>query len=230
MPLEIYRRGGIYHYRGTVGPAGKRRLFRGSCQTASKDIAARQAAEIEARYWQGHFDGPAAILTFAQAARAYRNAGKSTRFLDKVEAYFGQTLVKDITEGSIYEMAKELHPEATGASLNRMAIVPVQAVINHAARSKLCAPIKIERYKVDGKVKDIATLEWVEKFREHAPPHVGTLALFMYLTGARVGEALALRWDDIDLAARTALIRQSKQNNERKSHLPAPLVIALANL
>ena len=230
MPLEIYRRGGIYHFRGTVGPAGKRRRLRGSCQTSSKDIAARQAAEIEARYWQGHFDGPAAILTFAQAARAYRNAGKSTRFLDKVEAYFGQTLVKDITEGSIYEMAKELHPEATGASLNRMAIVPVQAVINHAARSKLCAPIKIERYKVDGKVKDIATLEWVEKFREHAPPHVGTLALFMYLTGARVGEALALRWDDIDLAARTALIRQSKQNNERKSHLPAPLVIALANL
>lgn len=230
MGLNLFKRNGIWNYRGTVGPTGKRRRLRGTCNTEDKDIAARQIAEIEARYWKGHFDGPAAILTFAQAARLYRAAGKSDRFLDKVEAYFGQTLVRDISEGAIHTMAKALYPTATGASLNRMGVAIAQAVINHAAKSKLCSPIRVERYKIDAKVKDPATLEWVEQFYKEGAPHIGTLALFMYLTGARIGEALALKWSDVDLEARTALIRETKQSKERVSHLPAPLVVALANL
>jgi len=67
MPLSLYRRGTIWHYRGTVGPAGRRKKLRGSCHTADQDNAARQIAEIEKRYWDGHFEGPAAILTFEQA-------------------------------------------------------------------------------------------------------------------------------------------------------------------
>lgn len=230
MPLEIYRRGGIWHCRGTVGPAGRRKLIRRSLQTKSKDIAARQVTEIEKKYWDGHFDGPAAILTFAAAARLYKAAGKSDRFLDKVEDYFGQTLVKDITEGAIHTMAKELYPNCSGASLNRLAIVPAQAVINHAAKSQLCPKIHVERYKIDAKVKEPATLEWVDAFRANAAPHVGAMALFMYLTGARIGEAITLRWEDVNLQARTALIKESKVSKERVSHLPAPLVVALANL
>ena len=157
-------------------------------------------------------------------------AGKSARFLDRIEEYFGQTLVKDITEGAINSMAKELYPNCTGASLNRLVIVPAQAVINHAAKSKLCTAIKVERYKVDAKVKEPATLEWVNNFRREAGPHVGAMALFMYLTGARIGEAVTLRWEDVDLPARTALIKESKVSKERISHLPVPLVAALANL
>ena len=149
MSLEIYRRGGIWHCRGTIGPAGRRKLIRCSLQTKNKDIAARQVAEIEKKYWDGHFDGPAAVLTFAAAARLYKAAGKSARFLGKVEDYFGQTLVKDITEGAIHTMAKELYPTCSGASLNRLAIVPAQAVINHAAKSQLCSKIHVERYKID---------------------------------------------------------------------------------
>jgi integrase len=230
MPLEIYRRGGVWHCRGTIGPTGRRKLIRCSLQTKSKDIAARQVAEIEKKYWDGHFDGPEAVLTFATAARLYRAAGKTDLGLDRVETYFGQTLVKDISEGAIHTMAKELYPTATGASLNRLAIVPARAVINHAAKSKLCQPIKVQRYEVYAKIKDIATLEWVNAFRVEAGPHVGAIALFMFLTGARIGEAVALRWDDVDLQAATALIRESKVSKERVSNLPAPLVVALANL
>ena len=76
MSLKIYKRGGVWHYRGTV--AGRR--LRGSCKTTNKAIAQRQAAKIEARYWAGHFDGPGAVLTYAQASLKYRAAGKPTRF------------------------------------------------------------------------------------------------------------------------------------------------------
>lgn len=230
MSLEIYRRDGIWHCRGTVGPNGRRKRIRISLLTKNKDIAARQVAEIEKKYWDGHFDGPSAVLTFHEAALRYRNAGKSGRFLKPIEDYFGVTLVKDITEGAIFEMAKTLFPKCSGASLNRVAIVPTQAVINYAAKSKLCLPIKVERYKVDAKIKEPATLEWVEAFRRHATPITGTLALFMYLTGARIGEALDVKWSDVDLQACTVLIRESKVSKERVSHLPVPLVVALANL
>jgi integrase len=235
MPLALYQRKGVWHYRGTIGAAGKRRRLRGSCKTENKDIASRQIAEMEARYWQGHFDGPAAILTFAHAARLYRAAGKSVTFLEKIEGYLGDTLVKDITEGSVQLMAKELYPRCNGASLNRLVLVPTQAVINHCAKSRLCSPLKMERYKSEVKIKEPATLEWVDRFIEHAAPHLGAMTLFMYLTGARPSEATRLRWEDIDFKDQTALVRESKMSKERKvhlrkAHLPPRLATMIAKL
>jgi integrase len=230
MPLKLYLRGGNYHYSGTVGPRGNRSRLRGSCYTSDKDIAARQIAELEAKYWKGHFDGPSAILTFAEAARIYRAAGKADKFLDKIEAHLKQTLVKDITEASVQLMAKTLYPNVSNASLNRLVIVPTLAVINHAARSKLCPRFSMERYEATSKIKDPATLEWINAFRAHANAHLGAFVLFMYLTGARPGEAINLQWSDLDLQKGTAIIRETKVYKERVAHLPAVLVAVLANL
>lgn len=55
--------------------------------------------------------------------------------------------------------------------------------------------------------------------------------MFMFLTGCRPGEALAVdRERDLNLQARTVIIRETKVRNERRAHLPIPLVAALANL
>ena len=61
MPVRVYKRGAIYHYRGTV--AGRR--LRGSTGTADKARAERIAATKETEQWKCHTDGPGAILTFA---------------------------------------------------------------------------------------------------------------------------------------------------------------------
>lgn len=233
MPLTLYRRGktGIFRYRGTIGPDGRRKFFDGSCKTTDKAIAARQVAEIETRYWKGDFDGPGAILTFAEAAKLFRAAGRTGRFLDKIEDYLGATLVKDINAGVIKQMALTLYPGCSGASLNRLAVGPTMSVINFCAESELCPPIRVKRFKAETKTKEPATLEWVQAFMETATnPHLAAFALFMYLTGARPGEATALQWDDVDLKAGRALIRQTKTETERKPHLPKMLVVALANL
>ena len=230
MSLKLYLRRGIWNYRGTIGPTERRSRLRGSCKTADKDIAARQIAEIETNYWKGHFDGPAAILTFRRAAQLYRDAGKSPRFLDRIEDHFKDTMVSDIKAGTIRQMAIDLYPGCTGASRNRMGIVPAQAVINHAAESEFCQPIKVRRFKVDAKVKEPVTLEWLRAFSPHAGTAVEALAWFMFLTGARIGEALAVRWEDVSLNAGTVLIRQSKVSSERVSHLPTMLVAMLSNL
>jgi integrase len=52
----------------------------------------------------------------------------------------------------------------------------------------------------------------------------------MFLTGARVSEALAVEWDDIDFRKKTVLIKQTKLGNERRAHLPQRLIVALANI
>jgi integrase len=226
MPLKLYQRGKVWHYRGTV--AGRR--LRGSCKTADKAIAQRQIAEIETRQWKCNFDGPQAVLTFSQAAMMYRAAGKPTRFLARIEDYWKDTLVKDIPAGAIRKMAIDLYPGATMATRNRQAIVPCQAIINLAADSELCPYIKVKRYKTEKKVKEPFTLEWVQQFRAHASPQLGALALFMFVTGARVSEALRIRWDDVELKAKTAIIRKTKISEGRVVNLPNALVAAMANI
>lgn len=226
MPLKIHRRGKIWHYRGTV--AGRR--LRGSTGATDKAIAERIAAEREARAWQGHLDGPEAHLTFAQAAIAYRADGRATRFLEPIEDHWRDTPVKDITGGAIRASALQLCPNAGPATRNRQVIVPTQAIINHAAELEWCAPIRVRRFPVERRIKQPATRQWAEAFAAHASPHLGALCLFMFGTGARLGEACALTWADVDLDARTARIRQTKVGRERIAHLPTPVLVAIANI
>jgi len=226
MPLRIYRRGQIWHYRGTV--AGRR--VRGSTGAADKDIAARIAAEREATEWKCNLDGPSAVLTFAQAALLYRAAGKPTRFLEKVEDHWKDTPIKEITASGVRAMAMALYPDASNATRNRQAIVPCLAIINNAAESDLCARLTVRRFKVEKKIKSPFTVEWVETFCRHASPHLGALALFMFATGARISEALAVEWEHVDLQRRTAIIPRSKIAEQRKVQLPPRLVVAMANL
>lgn len=164
MPLKMYRRGKIWHYRGTV--AGRR--LRGSTGTARKDLAERIVAEKEARHWKGHLDGPASVLTFAQAAMLYRSAGKSERHLKPIEDYWKDTIVKTITGEAIRQSAVALYPTAGPATRNRHAIVPTQAIINYAASLDLCSYIKVKRFPVIRKAKAPATWEWVQAFMAHA--------------------------------------------------------------
>lgn len=227
MSLKLYRRGKVWHYRGTI--AGRR--IRGSCQTTDQERAARTAAEIEGREWKCASDGPQSVLTFAQASLLYRKAGKEVRFLERIEDYWKDTLVKDIKASAIKQMALELYPNATNATRNRQAIIPCQAVINNAAEAELCSYIKVKRFKTDKKIRPPFTLDWVNAFWKHRDnDYVGALALFMFATGARVSEALAVHWEHVDLPRRVALIPKSKIMEQREVHLPPRVVAAFAGL
>lgn len=226
MPLTIHRRGEIWYYSGTV--AGRR--LRGSTGTADKATAQRIAAETEAAGWRRHLDGPGAHVTFAQASIAYRRAEKSPRFLDRIEDHWKDILIREITPGAIRASALTIYPSVKGATRNRQVIVPTQAIINFAAAMDWCSPIRVQRFKIETKVKEPVTLEWVTAFAAHAAPHLGALCLFMFGTGARIGEAVAITWAAVDLNAGTVLINQGKTGAERKSHMPGQVVAALANI
>jgi integrase len=230
MSIKLYRRKGstVWHYRGTV--AGNR--LRGSTRTASREIAARLASEIENKQWKCRLDGPQEVLTFPKAVSLYLAAGKSERFIHRLEDYWKNTKVKDITAGAIKKCAIELYPDACGATRNRQVIVPVLAIINHCAELELCPPIKVKkRFQVETKIKKPVTLEWLDAFCVAADrPDVAALALFMFATGCRISEALRVRWDDIDFKERKVLIRKTKSKREREPSLPPRVLHVLANL
>jgi integrase len=149
--------------------------------------------------------------------------------------YFRNTLVAEITGEGIKRAARLIHPSAQPATLNRQVIKPAQAVINYAASLSWCAPIKVARFDEDPKTKTPATLEWVMAFAAQAQadglPHLGATGMFMFGTAARIGEACALTWGDVDLNAASATIRMGKPKPwTRVAHLPPPVVAALANI
>ena len=229
MPLKIYRRPGgtVWQYRGTL--AGHRQ--RGSTGTPDKETAQRIASEIENKFWKRGLDGKEKALTWPKAVALYLSAGKPSRFFVPLSKYWGDVAVKDITAGAIRQSAIDIYPNAKNSTRNRQAIVPALAVINHCAELNLCPPLRMKRFKVDTRIKQPVTLEWINAFKANADRVVvGALALFLFATGARISEALAVRWIDIDFKKRTVLIRQSKIGSERSAHIPTELLVALAPL
>jgi integrase len=233
-PVKIFRRKGslIYSYRGTV--AGRR--LRGSTGTTDKIRAEQIAARTEADEWKRRLDGPQAVLSFAKAAILYRASGKGQgharqiKYLEKIEDYWKDTLVKEITAGAIRQSAIDIYPEAGNATRNRQVITPTQAIINHCAELELCPPIRIRRFKFEQKIKKPVTLDWLNTFCNHARPVIKALVLGMFATACRFNEARRLDWPDFDFTARTILIRDTKTRKERLANMPQPLLLALANL
>lgn len=231
MPLKVRKRGKTYYYSGTV--AGRR--LRGSTGTEDKARAERIAAEREAEEWKRRLDGPGAVLTFAKASILYRAAGKLStkrqiKYLEKIEDYWKDTLVKDMTAGAIRQSAIDIYPKASAATRNRQVITPTRAVINHCAELEMCPPIRVKKFKFEQKIKKPILLNWLDTFCAHARPINVALATFMFGTACRISDALRLEWADIDFHNRTVLVRKTKNKKERLVHMPERLLVALANL
>jgi|SRR5579871_2122791 len=231
MPLRLYKRktrtGFVWHYRGTVDGC----RLRGTTGTADRKIAAKIAAQIETKQYKGDLFSGKGLLTFPQAVTLYLKAGKPDDYLDKIEDYWKNTRISKMTKGAIRQSAIDIYPGCSGATWNRQVITPTQAIINHCAGLELCPPIRIERFKFERRiVKKPVSLEWITTFCLHARPLVKALALTMFSTAARFGEVKRTDWKDYDFQQRTVLIRDSKTKQVRVAHMPAPLLVALANL
>ena len=141
MPVNLIKRGRIWHIDDTLGPPSRRIHVRQSTKTSDKAKAQRFATDIEQKIWNGHFDGSEAILTFGEAVKLYRAAGKDNKFLGPVEAHLKDWLVKDIKPSTLKAMALELFPGNSGASMNRRAQLGLRTVIDHGLGWRECPPV-----------------------------------------------------------------------------------------
>ena len=168
--------------------------------------------------------------TFADAALAYVDATGQERFIGRLNDHFGTRALKSIDGRAIDEAAAALYPDASPATRNRQVHTVVSAILRHAGRV-----VEITRPKGARGNRRIAYLQPAEAFallKAASALHqrFGALLTFLLYTGARLGEAVALTWAEVDLDESRALIRQTKTEGARTAFLPAPVTTALAPL
>lgn len=228
MPLSLYKRGGVWHVRGTV--AGRR--IRRSTGTRDRRQAEQVCQSLENRAFDELQHGPGSQATFGDAATLYMQAGKRRRYLAPIVRALGRKRLKDIKPGDLKMLALSLYPahSHTPSTRNTCVIKPAMAVINHAADLGLCAPIRVRKFPEPRVIKNAVDRAWLDAFRAAADHRLGTLALFMFITGARLGEAIALEPQHLALAAKRATLPTSKNNDPRVFYLTDELVEALIAL
>lgn len=250
MPLEPYRRGQHWWAKGRVEYAGRAisPYLRLGTGTATQAEAWRWCREEEERRIRGYLLGPQAhVLTFAQAVDLYPADAKSAGYLIPLVETIGDRPIDGpnrITPREVRDLGPRLYPAACADTWTRQVVTPVRAVINHAHDLGKAPPIRIKGYSREERIaQDIergrhsrqprtpGSWEWLLRFRQHADRRHAALALFMFTTGARISQAVAMHPGlHLDLPNARACIPAAKGHAERWVDLPTELVTELANL
>lgn len=221
MRLQIKWNNGWAYAHGT-GPDGKR--IRRALKTADPRRAEELRANLEAKLWQIDLYGPQSAITFDQAALAYAEDDGDTRFLVKMTEQLAGTLLRDITPRVVRDAAKKAYPSAANATRNRQGITPVRAVINYAHDQGWCAPIKVRAFPVEKPKKKAVGHEYLAALQPYLPTNLFALMLFLHTTGRRVGDAISLTPENIDLTEAKAHIEKTKNGDAAVAHLVPMLV------
>jgi integrase len=238
MPLKLTRRAdsSVWWITGTVG--GQR--IRRSTGTADRRLAEGQRADLEARQHREQVFGAKAVVTWEDAVASYMDANPPSNgtaiFLLRLTSHIGKAPLKDIGQTTVDAACKALvRPGAAPATKLRNVIVPMRAVLNHAARRGWCDPPLFETPKgATGRKRE----RWLtpDEFRalhREAAPHLRSLLTFLVCTGARLSEALELDWSRVDLGRRQAKMRvkdPADPDRWRTAALPTAAVVALWQL
>lgn len=173
--------------------------------------------------------------TFAEAAQSYMHHGGEGRYLKRIVAYFGDRTLGTIFPFDIREMAMSLYPDHSGATRNRQALAPARAVMIHAYERGWCNLLRLRRFKEEApRRKKPASQAWLHAFARQCHrdglEHLACLVIFMATTGARVSEAINLRWREVDLAQRSALLVKTKTERNSARTLTDEMVTRLSQL
>ena len=233
MPLRLTRRpdSPVWHLTGTV--AGQR--IRETTGTADRRLADEYRATREAQLYRGAVHGAEAVVTWEDACLSYIEvvlpSVGSRRLLLRLTEHLGRMRLADINQPSVDRAVATLcRPGAAPSTKLRNVIVPIQAVLNHAARRGWCSPPLVEKPRGATGIKRTRWLTPAEYERlvAAAAPHLKPLLAFLCGTGARLGEALALDWRDVELRHQRALLRDTKNGRDHLAELPPATVAALA--
>ena len=212
--LKIQWRGGIAYLHGTI--RGKR--IRVSLGTRDRQIAEALRAQEEAKLWRIATYGADSEATFADAALQYLRAQAGGNvFLARLLPKLGLKKLAEIKPAQLRLLAKELYPACKPQTWNRQVLGPAAAVINFGHDLGLCPPIRVKRFAShDERIKRAVDRAWIDRFRAAAGPHMAAMALFLFTTAARTGEALALRPQELELEARRGVSRTATKNGARR--------------
>lgn len=170
--------------------------------------------------------------TFSEASDSYLQNGGSDRFLTPIVEYLRGRHMFEIFPFDIKQMSLALYPNHSAATRNCQAITPTRAVFFHAYERGWGPSLKIRNFKEDPPVrKKAASHAWLHAFIRQAErdglPHLAALVMFMSQTAARVSEATELRWAEVDLLNRSAVLLKTKTSTNSRRVMTDQMVARL---
>lgn len=238
MPLKCKRHAnGFYYVSGTVT------VWRGGephtieirpRSTKVRDEAQADAIkrQIENEAAERNITGREPALTFSQAAERYIKQGGEERFLGKPSLRLGAARIDQITQQMLDDEAFAAYPNAADATRRRQFHSPVIAVLRSSGINTLYRrpedgqkrTIFFRPEQADKALKLINASRWPN-------PWSPAFATFLFGQGSRVGETLAIDGrDDISLADRYAILRDTKSGKERMVTLCPRTVAAVSTI
>lgn len=173
-------------------------------------------------------------LTFTQAANLYLTAKPTARFIAPLLRYFSDTLVSEITNAEMRRAANALYPGAAPATIRRQLYTPVKAILNLAAEDDLCTVPKM-RAPAGGNKRTVFFLPEqadavITELGRDRNGFLAPMVTFLFGQGCRMSEAITLDGHDISLEHRFAILRDTKNGEERRVSLIPRVVAALSTL
>lgn len=250
MPLELYRRGDIWWFRGKIDRLPGSRYYRQSTGTSEEGAAREIVAEFEKRQLKGHYAGHRQALTFAEAILLYDATPQMARFIEiiiKRDPNFAERACAEITGQEVKALAPRIYPDASTDTWQRQVCTPISAVINNAHELGNCPPIRIKAFSARERIaqdarrgkqsrvkKTPGNWAWLEAFRvaarELGEDGLATMALFMFLKGRRISTMIQLEPKHMDLQNHRVWLTASKGWDAGWVDIPVELVVELANL
>lgn len=242
MPLRVITRAdtGTLWITGTVRPAGAAQGYRVRQRAGTDDeaLAREEAAAIEREIIRNHHLGQRPIERgFAAAATAYCQAEKRPTAtplrLKRLLRHFGNAPLRSITQDAMDTARTALWPNGAAAgTIRRELYVPVSAVLHFSARRGWCDEPRFDPpAETRGRTAFLLPAQ-ADALMAELPDRLRPLVRFLLCTGCRLGEALALQWDQVDLQAARARLwaDQTKARRSGVVMLPPAAVMALAGL
>jgi integrase len=245
--LEKFLRGSVWWVRGTRPDTDE--YVRTSLRTSDPAVAEAKIREIYAEARKRRILGPDAPkpedeLVFSGAVLLYDAGANEKRYLLPIVRKIGNQRVKDITPQAVRKLAKDMYPNASTDTWQRQVVTPVRAVINNAHDLGRCPPIRIRAFdrdermrqdrfrgEVSRKPRAPGSWPWLLAFCGHADPRDAALAYFMFTTGARIGQSIAMtRSEDMDLSGPRLQLPATKGHPEQWVDIDPELRTMIANL
>jgi integrase len=235
MPLRVIKRkdrGNALTIVGTVNGEVVRRRAASNVPATAREEAALIETEIIRRQHLGERPN---VHTFAEAVKSYvgadRRSVSTLAGLHRILRALGDVPLRGVDQDAVERVSRAvLAPGASPATVRRWVIVPLRAVLNHAADLGWCdAPRFKSPRQPEGRTRFLIPDE-VDRLIAASAPHIRPLVVFLVGTGARMSEALELEWRDVDLAGGRAIFWRTKNGTRRVVLLPQRIVMHLAGL
>lgn len=215
--LRLYKRGDVYHVRGTIKIPGQKTGIR---VRESSGLTRLREAEL----WRDNLrnqkleqvlNGPAAEATLSTAIGMYIEKGGEKRFLKPVHERFGATRLRDLSADKISAFALERYGHLAPATVKRELYTPLNAALAVACKGLRVPLVSFDPPTVGRTAVVHAPPEWFPKFFARSHFRIAAAVLFLTATGARVSEMCRLTVEDFYPGRQKALLRKTKNGKPR---------------